>query len=72
MVGDQRQALAVGRTVRTANRSQRRALAAMYRTCAHPDFTVAFDDCRVHHVNQFWRDGGSTDLDNLPATSARH
>ena len=72
VVGDHRQALAVGRSVRTANRAQRRALAAMHRTCAHPDCTVAFDDCRVHHVNQFWRDGGSTDLDNLVPVCEQH
>ena len=65
VVGDQRQALAVGRSVRTATGAQRLALAAMYRTCANPDCTVPFDQCRIHHVNVFWRHDGPTDLDNL-------
>ena len=34
--------LDMGRSIRTANRAQRRALRAMYRTCAHPDCTVTF------------------------------
>lgn len=72
VVGDRGQALAVGRTVRTANRAQRRALAAMHRTCAGPECTVPFEHCRVHHVNVFWRDGGSTDLDNLIPVCERH
>ena len=58
------EALAVGRQCRTATRAQRRALRAMYRTCAHPQCTVAFDACRIHHV-VFWFHGGVTDLDNL-------
>ena len=65
VVGDPRQALAVGRSVRTATRAQRRALAAMHRTCANPDCTAPFDLCRIHHVNVFWRHDGPTDLDNL-------
>jgi len=72
VVGDSGQALAVGRSVRTANRAQRRALAAMHRTCAAPDCTVPFEHCRVHHVNVFWRDGGSTDLDNLIPVCEEH
>jgi hypothetical protein len=56
--------LDVGRQCRTATRAQRRALRAMYRTCAHPQCTVAFDACRIHHV-VFWFHGGVTDLDNL-------
>ncbi len=58
------EALAVGRQCRTATRAQRRALRAMYRTCAHPQCTVAFDACRIHHV-VFWFHGGVTDLPNL-------
>ena len=58
------EALAVGRQCRTATRAQRRALRAMYRTCAHPQCTVGFDACRIHHV-VFWFHGGVTDLDNL-------
>lgn len=72
VVGGRGEALAVGRTARTANRAQRRALAAMHRSCAHPDCTVAFDDCRIHHVNRWWGDGGSTDLDNLIPLCEQH
>lgn len=61
-----------GRTRRTASRAQRRALAAMHRTCAHPDCTVGFDDCRIHHV-RFWTEhGGLTDIDKLIPVCERH
>ncbi len=56
--------LAVGRQCRLATRAQRRALRAMYRTCCMPGCTVAFDACRIHHVD-FWEHLGPTDLDNL-------
>ena len=50
VLGSQGEALDVGRSNRTATRAQRRALRAMHRTCAHPDCTVTFDACRIHHV----------------------
>ncbi len=56
--------LAVGRQRRLATRGQRRALRAMYRTCAFPGCTVGFDHCRIHHVT-YWEHGGRSDLDNL-------
>jgi hypothetical protein len=66
------EALAVGRQCRTATRAQRRALRAMYRTCAHPQCKVSFDACRIHHVT-FWFHGGVTDLDNLiPLCEVHH
>ena len=46
-------ALDVGRTARTVNRGQRRALRAMHRTCAHPDCDVPFSHTKVHHV-RWW------------------
>ena len=61
----------VGRAKRVASREQRRALRAMYRTCAHPDCTVGFDDCDIHHVRP-WSAGGVTDLDNLLPLCSRH
>jgi hypothetical protein len=70
-IDDQGAALAVGREFRTATRAQRRALQAMYATCAHPHCQVAVDRCRVHHI-RFWRDGGRTDLDNLVVVCERH
>jgi hypothetical protein len=57
---------------RTANRQQRRMLAAMYRTCAHPHCEVGFSRCRIHHVEWFTR-GGRTVLANLlPLCETHH
>ncbi len=57
---------------RTANRHQRRALAAMYATCAHPHCQVTFSNCRIHHVVWFSR-GGHTVIDNLlPLCETHH
>jgi len=63
--------LYLGRTSRTANRAQRRALRAMYRCCAIPGCTVAFDNCDIHHVRYF-RNGGSTDIDQLLPICNKH
>jgi hypothetical protein len=66
------QALDVGLAKRTATRAQRRALRAMHRTCAHPDCTVPFDACRIHHVIA-WQAGGQTDIDDLlPVCEPHH
>lgn len=65
------QRIDAGRTVRTANRKQRRALRALYRTCAFGDCDVPFDRCEVHHVVP-WELGGPTDLANLIPTCSRH
>jgi catechol 2,3-dioxygenase-like lactoylglutathione lyase family enzyme len=60
----------LGRTTRLANRAQRRALRALYATCAIPGCSVRFDRCKLHHVI-WWRHGGRTDLDNmLPVCAA--
>ena len=57
---------------RTANRAQRRALAAMHRTCAHPHCAVSFEQCRIHHI-VFWSLGGRTLIDNLlPLCETHH
>jgi hypothetical protein len=53
-----------GRTIRNANRKQRRALRAMYRCCAFGDCDVAFERCEIHHIVP-WELGGPTDLHNL-------
>ncbi|HWM19877.1 MAG TPA: DUF222 domain-containing protein, partial [Ilumatobacteraceae bacterium] len=65
------EALDCGREVRVANRAQRRALRAMYRTCAYPGCDVSFDRCDIHHVIA-WLRHGSTDLDNLLPLCGRH
>ncbi|HWL44743.1 MAG TPA: DUF222 domain-containing protein [Ilumatobacter sp.] len=63
--------LDVGRTQRTANRQQRRALRAMYRTCAAEGCDTPFDRCHIHHID-WWEHGGPTDLKNLLPLCARH
>jgi len=65
VLGGPSEVLDVGRTRRTATKPQRDALAAIYRTCAHPDCHVAFDACRIHHIDEWVRDRGPTDLANL-------
>jgi hypothetical protein len=62
-----------GRSRRVASFGQRQALRAMYRTCAHPDCTVRFADCEVHHVIEWLHHRGPTDLANLlPLCSEHH
>lgn len=57
---------------RTASRQQRRMLAAMYPTCAHPNCTVGFSNCRLHHI-VWWSNGGKTVLANLlPLCETHH
>jgi hypothetical protein len=57
---------------RTASRQQRRMLAAMYATCAHPHCQVPFSGCRIHHV-VWWTRGGTTVLANLlPLCETHH
>ena len=63
--------LFVGRTVRHANRAQRRALRVMYRTCAFEGCEVPFHRCEIHHIVP-WERGGPTDLDNLIPLCSRH
>jgi hypothetical protein len=71
VLGSDGEVLDVGQAERTANRQQRRALRAMHRTCAHPDCTVTFDNCRIHHV-RFFRDGGPTSIDNMLPICEQH
>jgi hypothetical protein len=63
--------LQMGRDIRLANREQRRALRAMYRSCAHPGCPVPFADCFIHHVTP-WEHDGLTDLNNLLPLCGRH
>jgi len=70
-IGPNGEVLNVGREQRTANRAQRRALRAMYRTCAHPHCQVSFDRCRIHHIIP-WAIGGRTDLDQLLPLCEQH
>ncbi len=72
VLGTDRVPLDMGRSIRTANRTQRRALRTMYRTCAHPDCTVAFSSCTAHHVKWWWRHTGPTDIENLLPLCEKH
>lgn len=65
------QVLDVGRSRRLATGSQRAALRAMYRTCAHPHCELRVERCRIHHLTP-WEHGGPTDLDQLVPLCERH
>ena len=61
----------VGRERRLANRTQRRALRAMYRTCAFHGCDTGFDRCEIHHLVE-WDNLGNTDLHNLLPLCSHH
>jgi hypothetical protein len=63
--------LNLGRTTRLANRAQRRALRALYRSCGVPGCGVRFERCKIHHL-VWWRHGGRTDLSNLLPLCPHH
>ena len=69
IVGADGTRLLLGRETRLANREQRRALRALYRSCSLCD--VPFDHCQIHHVT-WYRLGGTTDIDNLLPVCSRH
>lgn len=62
----------MGRSIRSANRAQRRALRTMYRTCAHPDCAAPFSACKSHHIRWWWKHRGPTDIDNLIPLCEQH
>ena len=63
--------LDLGRDTRLANRAQRRALRALYATCAIPGCSVRYERCKLHHI-VWWRNGGRTDLHNLLPVCTHH
>lgn len=63
--------LNLGRTSRLANRAQRRALNALYATCAIPGCGVHYRFTNLHHVHE-WEAGGPTDLQNLLPLCPQH
>ncbi|MEX0847747.1 MAG: hypothetical protein WD023_08200 [Ilumatobacteraceae bacterium] len=71
IVGASGEVLDLGTASAQPNRAQRRALQAMYRTCAWDGCDVAFSRCEIHHLH-FRRFGGPTDLDNLAPLCIRH
>ena len=56
---------------RLASRAQRRALRALYPTCAVPGCCVAFEFTKPHHVH-YWEHGGPTNLANLLPVCSKH
>ena len=63
--------LDLGRSTRLANPAQRRALRALYTSCAIPGCNVRYDRCKLHHLI-WWRNGGRTDLANLLPLCTHH
>jgi hypothetical protein len=63
--------LDLGRDQRLASRPQRLGLRTLYRTCAQGDCGVPFDQCQIHHTDD-WLRGGPTDLANLFPICQRH
>ncbi|MCE9622485.1 MAG: HNH endonuclease, partial [Actinomycetia bacterium] len=59
----------LGRETRIANRHQRRALRALYRSCALCE--VPFDHCQIHHVT-WYSLGGLTDINQLIPICNKH
>ena len=62
--------LFLGRETRLANRAQRRALRAFYRTCALCD--TPFEHTQIHHLTYYGLEQGLTDIDNLVPLCRRH
>jgi hypothetical protein len=71
ILGTDGNVLDIGRTQRIANRAQRRALRAMYPTCAFHGCDIEFNRCEIHHIHHFEL-GGATDLQNLLPLCSRH
>lgn len=71
IIGATGQVLALGTTTPTPNRAQRRALQAMYQSCAFEGCDTPFSHCELHHI-RYRRHAGPTDLDNLLPLCVRH
>jgi hypothetical protein len=71
IVGADGVSLQMGLTTRLATRQQRRALRAMYRTCAVPGCCVGWDYLVIHHV-KYYRNRGPTDIENLLPLCFKH
>ncbi|MGB0111598.1 MAG: DUF222 domain-containing protein [Ilumatobacteraceae bacterium] len=65
-------ALDVGRSQRLATDDQRRALRAMYRTCGIGNCDTPFDQCEIHHLDEWTAHHGQTNLDRLIPACQRH
>jgi Domain of unknown function (DUF222)/HNH endonuclease len=65
VTGDHGQPLWMGRAVRTATNAQWRALVARDRHCAFPGCHRPSGWCEAHHIREYDRDQGPTDINNL-------
>jgi Domain of unknown function (DUF222) len=63
--GEQHEPLWMSRTVRSATPAQWRALVARDRHCAFPGCTMKPIWCEAHHILEYDRDHGPTDIDNM-------
>jgi hypothetical protein len=61
----------IGRATRTVPLDMFRAVAKRDGRCRHPGCNRKVAWCDAHHI-KFWRNGGSTSLDNLVLLCARH
>ncbi len=64
--------LDVGRAKRHATPAQRSALRALYRTCAVDGCETSFDKTEIHHLREWDRQHGPTDLANLLPVCTYH
>ena len=64
--------LKFGRARRDPTPLQRIAVMARDRTCFYPGCTVPATQCEVHHLNEWIRDRGFTDVEVLVPASDRH
>ncbi|WP_228636798.1 HNH endonuclease signature motif containing protein [Microtetraspora sp. AC03309] len=63
--------LDMGRKVRRATASQRRAILTRYATCMVDGCHLPAHVCQIDHIDN-WSDGGATDLDKLGPTCQFH
>ena len=63
--------LDIGRATRTVPLDMFRAVAKRDSRCRHPGCNRKVAWCDAHHIS-FWRNGGTTSLDNLVLLCARH
>jgi Domain of unknown function (DUF222) len=70
--GEQHEPLWMSRTVRSATPAQWRALVARDRHCAFPGCTVKPIWCQAHHILEYDRDHGPTDIDNMALLCGGH
>jgi hypothetical protein len=70
--GEQGEPLWMSRTVRSATPAQWRALVARDRHCAFPGCTMKPIWCEAHHILEYDRDHGPTDIDNMALLCGPH